>query len=298
MKKVSVVAVLVMACLVFCVITVRAEVTQKAAAAGAAKPSEEQKTAEETKVTGAGSLGAYNRYIFRGYEIGKSGLAIQPALMASYKGLSASFWGNIDTNPRNTTSAVFTNERRKTWDETDLTLSYTYAIKRLSMTGGYIYYNLKYAEETEEVFLGLACDILTKPTLSIYQDINAYKGTYLNLSFAHSFPLPKDITLDLGASFGYFVGESHYWRTFEEGTGDYTGSKYKGFHDGMAKAGLTIPVTRTLSIQPVVQYWFPLSGKAKKTYGRSPDTGLRIAKNPNGYVVGNLVYGVGLTYGF
>lgn len=298
MKQVTMVVISVMIFLFFSVKALRAEDPQKTEAAGPVKPAEEQNNVEEAKVTGAGSLGIYNRYIFRGYEIGKSGLVMQPALTASYKGFSAGFWGNVDTNPRNTTSAVFSNEGRKTWDETDLTLSYTYVRSRLSMTGGYTYYNLKYAEETEEVFLSLTYDILTKPTLSIYQDINAYRGTYLNLSFAHSIPLPQDITLDLGASFGYFVGESSYWRTFEEGTGDYTGAKYEGFHDGMVKAGLTIPVTKALSIQPVVQYWFPLSGNAKKTYGRNPDTGLRIPKNPNGYVMGNLVYGLGLTYTF
>lgn len=298
MKKVTVVVLLVVAFLCFSVMGLWAETPQKADETATVRAPAEQKKAEEPRVTGAGSVGVYNQYIFRGYEIGKSGLVIQPALTASYKGFSASFWGNVDTNARNTTSAVFTNERRKSWDETDLTLSYTYAINKLSMTGGYVYYNLEYAEETEEVFLSLAYDMLTKPTLSVYQDINAYKGTYLNLSFAHSFPLSNEITLDLGASFGYFVGETNYWRTFEEGTGDYTGGKYEGFHDGMVKAGLTIPVTKAFSIQPMVQYWFPLSGDAKKTYGHNPDTGLRIAKNPNGYVMGNLVYGVGLTYSF
>lgn len=298
MKQVAMVVISVMIFLFVSVKALRAEDPQKTEATRAIKPAEEQNNVEEAKVTGAGSFGIYNRYIFRGYEIGKSGLVMQPALTASYKGFSAGFWGNVDTNPRNTTSAVFSSEGRKTWDETDLTLSYTYVRNRLSMTGGYIYYNLKYAEETEEVFLSLAYDIVTKPTLSVYQDINAYRGTYLNLSFAHSIPFFQDITLDLGASFGYFVGESSYWRTFEEGTGDYTGGKYEGFHDGMVKAGLTIPVTKALSIQPAVQYWFPLSGNAKKTYGRSPDTGLRIPKNPNGYVMGNLVYGLGLTYSF
>jgi hypothetical protein len=271
---------------------------KKAEEATMVKQAEEVKKAEEEKVTGAGSMGFYNRYIFRGYEIGKSGLVIQPSLSASYKGFSATFWGNVDTNVRNTTSAIFANEGRKMWDETDLTLSYTYPIKKMSLTGGYIYYALRYTEETEEFFLALAYDMITKPTLTVYQDINAYKGTYLNLSFAHSFPLRKEITLDLGTSFGYFVGESNYWRTFERATGDYNGSKYKGFHDGMVKAGLTLPVTKAFAIQPVVQYWFPLSGDAKRTLGTNPATGLRIPFNPNGYLKDSWVYGVGFTYSF
>ena len=47
-------------------------------------PAEKPKEAEVPKVTGSGSIGFYNQYIFRGYEIGKSGLVIQPSLSESY----------------------------------------------------------------------------------------------------------------------------------------------------------------------------------------------------------------------
>ncbi len=255
--------------------------------------------AEEPEVTGSGSLGVYNQYIFRGYELGKSGLVIQPSLSASYKGFSASFWGNVDTNQRSTKTADFSSEsmdHKKGWNETDLTLSYTYTINKLSFTGGYIYYGTKYATETEELFGTIAYDIIGSPALSIYRDIASYPGTYLNLSFAHSFPLFKEVTLDLGASFGYFIGADNYWKTYERSSGDYTGSKYKGFHDGMAKAGFTIPVTKAFTVQPVVQYWFPLSGDAGKEYRSSAD--IYDSYNPNGPVKRNFVYGVGFTYSF
>ncbi len=261
--------------------------------------SEESQKAEEAKVTGSGALGVYNRYVFRGYEIGKSGLVMQPSLTGSYKGFSASFWGNIDTNQRSTKTADFSSEsadHKKGWNETDLTLSYTYPIGKLSLTGGYIYYNTKYALETEEVFATASLDVIGKPSLSIYRDIANYPGTYLNLAFAHSFPLVKEMTLDLGASFGYFIGAENYWKTYETSTGAYTGGKYKGLHDGMVKAGLTVPVTKSLVIQPVVQYWFPLSSKVKKEYANGTDTD--DSYNPNGPVKRNFVYGVGLTYSF
>ena len=275
-----------------------AEEAKKADDPTLAKPAEETKKVEEPKVTGVGSIGFYNRYIFRGYEIGTENFVAQPSLSASYKGFTATFWGNCDSNQRNSTSAVFSNPGHSGIDEVDVTLSYTYSIQKLSLTGGYIYYNLKYAQDTEEFFFGLAYDMIGKPSLTVYQDVNAYPGTYVNLALAHSFPLPKDISLDLGASFGYFVGHGKYWKTYEPLTGSYTGSKYDGFHDGMVKAGLTIPVTKAFSLQPVVQYWFPLSNDAKKTYGYNPETGLKVAYNPNGYVKNNFVYGVGFTYSF
>lgn len=266
----------------------------------AATSAEKPKEPEEAKVIGSAGMSVLNRYIFRGYRIGESGLVVQPSLTASYKGFSVGFWGNIDTNQRNTTTAAFTDRAvgKKGFNETDLTLSYTYAIQKLSLTGGYIYYSLKYADDSEEFFLTTALDVISKPTISVYQDVNAYPGTYINLSFAHSFNLPKSMTLDLGASFGYQWGQGGFWRTYDTGTGAYTDKKYNGFHDGMVKAGLTIPITKAFSVQPAVQYWFPLSSDAKKTLGTDPTTGLRIPYNHNGYLGNNWVYGINMTYSF
>lgn len=252
---------------------------------------------EESKdLSGSISLGTFNQYIFRGYEIGKSGLVIQPSISLSFKGFSVAIWGNIDTNQRNTKTATFNQEFKKGWNETDLTLSYAYSIKDVSITGGYVYYGTKYADETEEVFVALAYKTIANPTLSIYRDITNYKGTYINLSLSHSFPIYKDITFDAASGFGYFIGESDYWKTYERSTASYTGNKYKGFHDGMVKVGLTIPVKKVFTIQPSLQYWFPLSSDAKKEYPTAGD--IKDSYNPNGPVKYNLVYGINLTYNF
>jgi hypothetical protein len=64
----------------------------------------------------------------------------------------------------------------------------------------------------------------------------------------------------------------------------------------MVKAGLTVPVTKSFTIQPVVQYWFPLSGRAGREYYTDGD--IKESYNPNGPVKKNFVYGVGLTYSF
>ena len=126
MARMRLVVLLVMGIMLFSVIGLWAEEPKKTdeATAGKAvgeatteKPAEEAKKDEEPKVTGAGAIGFYNRYIFRGYEIGKSGFVIQPSLTASYRGFSAGFWANYDTNQRNTTSAVFSNEGSSGVDE-------------------------------------------------------------------------------------------------------------------------------------------------------------------------------------
>ncbi len=243
------------------------------------------------QASGSASIAVLSKYVFRGYELSSKSAVIQPALSISYKGVSAGFWGNIDTDEHKTQSFVPDSEGHKSFNEVDLTLSYTYTLNKLSITGGYIYYGTKYTSETEEVFVTLAYDTFLKPTLSVYRDINKYRGTYVNFSLAHSIPVYKDITLDLGASAGYFVGDADYWRTYEVSTGDYTGKKYRALHDGMVKVGFTIPLAKNLSIQPTAQYWFPLSGKAKRTIAGN-------SYNPNGHLDYTFVAGITLTFSF
>lgn len=238
----------------------------------------------EDKVTGSASVSVFNRYIFRGYELSSKSIVVQPAASISYKGFSAGFWGNIDNNEHITQSFAGSPNRlgEKSFNEVDLTISYTYNIEKLALTGGYIYYSIKYAPETEELFLSASYDVITKPTLTIYRDITSFPGTYINLSLSHSEKIYKDITLDLGASAGYFSGDDDAFRT-EGGTG----KKYRAFHDGMVKAGFTIPVAKNLSVQPVAQYWFPLSSKAK-----------RHGYNPNGHLDDTFVSGINMTFSF
>ncbi|MBF0466687.1 MAG: hypothetical protein HQK88_07640 [Nitrospirae bacterium] len=244
-------------------------------------------------------LSGFNRYVFRGYEISSHSLVLQPSIAVAYKGFSAKFWGNLDTNETATQSFVPNNPGNKSYNETDITLSYTRSWGIFSLTGGYVYYGVQYAKQTQELFVAGAFDVITKPVLSIYRDIDGYPGTYFNLAFSHSIPIPKveGMTVDLGASFGYMAGSSNYWRTYEispsveGGIGDYTGSKYSAFHDGMLMTGLTIPITKSMSAQPVVMYTFPLSSQA----GRGVDG---VSYNPNGAIDSTVTYGLNLTYNF
>jgi len=248
-------------------------------------------TTRDNPATGSVSVGVFNRYVFRGYELSAHSAVIQPSVAVSYKNFGASMWGNIDTDEHPTQSFVPDREGQKSFNETDLTLSYTYNIDKLALTGGYVYYGTKYTNETEELFISAAYDTLLKPTLAVYRDINEYSGTYLNLSASKSIPIYKEISLDLGASAGYFIGSADYWKTYERSTGAYTGKKYQGFHDGMIKAGFTIPVAGNIVIQPLIQYFFPLSGAAKRTVDDN-------SYNFNGKLDDTFVYGLNVTLSF
>ncbi len=247
--------------------------------------------AEEEKVTGKASLAVLSQYVSRGYELSAHSVVFWPSLGITYRGFSVSFWGNIDSDEHATQSFTPDNPGHTSFNETDLNLSYTHKIGKLELTGGYMYYSTKYAPDTQELYISVSYDTIAKPTLVIYRDIADLPGTYINLSFSQSWKVYREITLDLGASVGYFAGDSDYWKTFESSTGGYTGGKYRAFHDGMVTVGFTVPIGKNLALQPVVQYWFPLSSKASRTVNGN-------SYNPAGKIDETFVTGVNLTFGF
>ncbi|MBF0329315.1 MAG: hypothetical protein HQL10_09155 [Nitrospirae bacterium] len=290
--------------------------------------------AEEAKVTGSASVGAFNKYIFRGYEISRGSIVVQPAVTVNYSGFSIGMWSNIDSKERWTQSSMTSDWKSytgnggtqadpgqlggsKNLNETDITLSYTYNISKLALTGGWIYYGTGYVRQTEELFLTAALDVISKPTLSVYRDIGHYAGTYANLSFAHTVNVTKAVTLDLGAAAGgYFAMTDAYWRTYNATPAgqatplingiatNYNGKKYQGLHDGMLKAAVNIPVGK-FTIQPSVQYWFPLSHNASRlvadangTPVSSRDSYRKFEYNPNGHLDPTVVYGLNVTLNF
>ena len=244
---------------------------------------------EEEKVSVNAGLGVFNRYIFRGYEIGQDSVVFQPSLGAVYKGFSVSFWGNIDSHENATQNFVPNRPGKKSFNETDLTLSYTHALGKLELTGGYIYYGTKFTAETEELYLGASYDTWFKPTLVAYRDITSYPGTYIQLSLSQSWKFYREMTVDLGATAAYFAGDSGYWKTYESATGGYTGEQYRAFHDGRLSLGVSIPMGKNFVIQPLIQYSFPLSSEAKRPIdGKS--------YNPNGYLDDVWIFGVNLKF--
>ncbi|MBI2046975.1 hypothetical protein HYT26_02330 [Candidatus Pacearchaeota archaeon] len=244
-------------------------------------------------VTCSSSTAVLNRYVFRGYEISSNSIVVQPSITMSYNSFSATLWGNIDSSEHATQYFIPGRPGESNFNETDFTLAYTHNIEKFSITGGYAYYAMDYSilGDTEEVLMAVSYNVFTKPTLSVYRDIAEFPGTYLNFSLSHSMKFHQDTTFDLGASVGYCIGDGNWCRTYQPSTGSYDGERYKGFHDGMLKLGLTIPLTEKMSIQPLVQYWFPLSSGA----GRSING---VSYNPSGKLDETFVAGVNVNYSF
>ena len=94
-------------------------------------------TAEEEKPTGEAAVAVLSKYVWRGYELSRNSIVVQPALTIGYKGFSASLWGNLDTDPYY--SGVGDKSYSSSWNETDLTLSYTKTLGLFNVGAGYIY---------------------------------------------------------------------------------------------------------------------------------------------------------------
>ena len=154
--------------------------------------------AEEEKPSADLSVAALSQYIWRGQELSRDSMVIQPSITVSYMGFSANLWGNLDTDPY-----ASIGDNPSNWNETDFTLSYAKDFDMLSVEGGYIYYGLDACDDTQEVFLSLGLDTLLSPALTVYKDFDTYEHWYLLLGISHSFDITEAISLELAGSVSY-----------------------------------------------------------------------------------------------
>ena len=190
---------------------------------------------------------------------------IEPSVTLGYEGFSFNMWGNLDTDLKTRGSNAHTSK----YTETDLTLSYAKALGPVKLTGGYIYYALGGTPpagsqdinastlDSQEVFASVGIDTILSPTLSVYREIAHSPAWYVNFGISHSQPIIDKITLDLGASAGYYYSDNSDFAEAND-----PNSKYRALHNGLVSAGFTIPFGEYFSVKPMIAYSFPLSSKA------------------------------------
>lgn len=210
--------------------------------------------AGEEKPSADLTVGLYSQYIWRGWELSRDSLVIQPSMTVSYKGFSANVWGNMDTD----TNENLYGDETSDWNETDFTLSYDGSAGMVGYTLGYIYYALDgVGSDTQEFYAGASLETLLVPTLTVYRDTDAAPGWYITLGVSHSFPVTKKYSLDLGL-------QVSYWDVDDESTyEDHDGDSYSNFHDGILSAAMSFPMGEYLTITPELNYVFPLSDDAE-----------------------------------
>jgi hypothetical protein len=222
--------------------------------------------AEEEKPTGDFTTAVFNQYIWRGYESTRNSIVIQPAMTIGYKGFSVNFWGNLDTKAYAAGSKDYTG----IGNETDLTLSYSKTLGRVTVGGGYIYYSLTSLNkdaadrpDAQELFGTISLNTPLAPTLTVYKEIDHYRNWYFLLGISHAIELNKMVSLKLAASAGYLLStDAGTYPKFDSNALPTT-DKFSNFHDGSVSASLPIKVSSLITITPTASYIFPLSGEAK-----------------------------------
>jgi hypothetical protein len=222
--------------------------------------------AEEEKPTGDFTVSALNQYVWRGYELSRNSVVMQPSMTMGYKGFSVNLWGNLDTAPYSAGNTSYPG----TWNETDLTVSYAKTLGLFNVGGGYIYYSLASLNrdaadrnDSQELFASIGLNTLLSPTLTLYKEIDHYRNWYFLMGISHIFELNKSASLKLAASASYLLGSDADTYPKFDGNALPTTEKFSNFHDGSVSASLPIKVSNYITLTPTISYIFPLSGDAK-----------------------------------
>jgi hypothetical protein len=164
------------------------------------------------------------KYIWRGQNLDDDPV-FQPGLSASYKGLTASIWGNLELTNINGNSGDFS--------ELDYTLDYSGVVPGAEDIGfsiGAIYYDFPgtTVPSTTELYWGFSLDTTLSPSITFYHDIDEADGLYASLAVTHSIEklieLGPDVPvgMEIGASLGW--GDSsydkYYWGLSDSKTND------------------------------------------------------------------------------
>lgn len=149
-----------------------------------------------------------SKYIWRGVNVSDRAV-FQPALTVSYRDFSVTQWGNMELTDDN--QDTYGRDPTREFTEMDLSLDWQRSFYEYTLSTGLIHYVFPNtgSSRTSEFYLGGAIDILFKPSLTLFWDLDAAKGgLYWHGAFEHSFSNVIDsqwgkASLNLKASFAY-----------------------------------------------------------------------------------------------
>jgi hypothetical protein len=241
---------------------------------------ETTKPVEEDKPTGDFSVSVLSQYIWRGYELSRNSIVIEPSATIGYKGFSVNIWGNLDTRPYYTGN-IDGKGYSSALTETDITLAYNKTIGLFNLGAGYIYYSLGALNQdalkradAQEIFLTAGLNTILSPTFTAYKEISHYRNWYFLLGISQTFEFNTVFSLKLAASGSYLLSEYADAALFNAGAGyggypkfdensQATGDKFNNSHDGIVSVSLPIKPINYITITPTISYAFPLSQDAK-----------------------------------
>lgn len=258
----------------------------------------EETAAKEDSVSGEAALAVMSAYIWRGQELTRHSVVLQPSATISYKGFSANVWANIDTRPYSAAD----EKHSANLTEADITVSYFRKFWLVNAGVGYIYYALAapYSGATDpldsqELFVSVGLDTLLSPTLTVYKEIDHYHQWYVLLGVSHTFQFNDMIGLKLAGSVSYLKSEDASMYPKFDSNALATDRKFNNFHDGTFSVSLPLTLTKHVSVTPSLTYVFPLCDDARyEMKGR----GLQGTANPSDRKSSFLYGGITASFAF
>jgi len=211
--------------------------------------------ADDDKPTIDASVSFMSQYIWRGQELSRDSLIVEPSFTIGYKGFAANVWQNVDTNYWDTSNDA------DNLNETDTTVSYSHDFGNFGLEIGYIWYSLVQTDDSHEVYASATVNTFLSPTLTVYREFAHAPSTYITLGVSHSIAFPwHGISLDLGLKGSYLISND------KEAYPDPSDpdKNYIDFHDGLLSAALNVPINNYITVSPEVDWSFPLSSDAAK----------------------------------
>jgi len=190
-----------------------------------------------------------SKYVWRGINVTEDPV-LQPAITFGYGDLSLNVWANLDT------TAV--NDYEWQANEIDYTLDYSASWEKMNFSVGGIFYQFPglHDVDTVEVYGAVGLDVPSSPTLTVYQDLDEHDGTYMVLSFGHTFEdvwKPSSAVrmgVDVGMSFGYGTRKHNLF---------YYGADASGWADATVTLGLPFAIGEHVTVTPAVHHSWILS---------------------------------------
>jgi hypothetical protein len=184
-----------------------------------------------------------SHYMWRGMRSSEGGV-FQPSLTVGAKGFSANIWANYQFDPHS-------------WTEVDFTASYAGEKGQFNYEAGFVHYSINEDVDSDEIYGSVGHSDLLNPSLEVYVDVNYGKGAYIQAGIEPSIPLGKEVSLNFKAFAGYVLKNAFM------GTNDGE-LEFSNFYNADFQTSLTIPLSKKLSLEPMIGYSTALSRNARQ----------------------------------
>jgi hypothetical protein len=203
---------------------------EAAAQAPTSQPAAPASEAPKLPITGGANFDLFSHYVWRGFVL-TDAFSFQPSVWAKVGDLTVTSW-----------SSWAEGQSGGPLMEHDLTVDYTKAVGKATLSVGYINYlfpAVDVGSVSNEVYFGSAFATVLNPTVKVYVDFHEGDGTYLNFGVSHPIALGSKVT----ATPAFAIGYNHKQWIDES-----------AWNDANFGVKLTIPLSSHFTLGPGIYY--------------------------------------------